>query len=113
MQGTQLKLAHDPNSTSKCLCLCLCVCVCVCVCVCFLHACQHCVPPLVVLRYGSKFALRHAGSNCWLHSHDGVYPLKYEDGRGSSHQQHVTCYEFRDVNNLWVIRRPGRYAGCV
>lgn len=60
------------------------------------------------MRYGSKFALRHAGSNCWLHSHDALYPLKYEDGRGSSHQQHVTCYEFRDTNNLWVVRRPGR-----
>ena len=109
MQGTQLKLAHDPNSTSKCLCLCVCVCVCVRV---FLACLPALCAALAVLRYGSKFALRHAGSNCWLHSHDGVYPLKYEDGRGSSHQQHVTCYEFRDLNNLWVIRRPGRYAGC-
>jgi dolichyl-phosphate-mannose--protein O-mannosyl transferase len=60
-----------------------------------------------MLRYGARMTLRHSSSNCWLHSHDHVYPLKYDDGRGSSHQQHVTCYEFADKNNEWIIRKPG------
>ena len=61
-----------------------------------------------MLRYGSSFSLRSLEYSCWLHSHNHTYPLKYPDGRGSSFQQQVTCYEFRDDNNLWTIRRPGR-----
>lgn len=50
---------------------------------------------------------RHThGRTCWLHSHSHVYPVRYPDKRGSSHQQQVTCYSFKDVNNWWIIKRP-------
>ena len=65
--------------------------------------------PPPVLRYGSTFSLRSVELSCWLHSHNHTYPLKYPDGRGSSFQQQVTCYDFRDQNNLWAIRKPGRW----
>ncbi|KAK7094771.1 protein O-mannosyl-transferase 1-like [Littorina saxatilis] len=62
--------------------------------------------------YGSQITLRHtanvAGSPCWLHSHSHVYPMRYPDGRGSSHQQQVTCYVFKDVNNWWIVKHPDR-----
>ncbi|XP_034951544.1 protein O-mannosyltransferase 1 [Chelonus insularis] len=57
--------------------------------------------------HGSQITLRHTfGRACWLHSHNHLYPLRYPDGRGSSHQQQVTCYSFKDVNNWWIIKRP-------
>lgn len=57
--------------------------------------------------HGSQITLRHTyGRACWLHSHNQVYPLRYPDGRGSSHQQQVTCYSFKDVNNWWIVKRP-------
>ncbi|CAB3250274.1 unnamed protein product [Arctia plantaginis] len=57
--------------------------------------------------HGSQITLRHAhGRTCWLHSHAHVYPVRYADGRGSSHQQQVTCYSFKDVNNWWIVKRP-------
>ncbi|XP_015609966.1 protein O-mannosyltransferase 1 [Cephus cinctus] len=57
--------------------------------------------------HGSQITLRHTyGRACWLHSHNHVYPLRYPDGRGSSHQQQVTCYSFKDVNNWWIVKRP-------
>lgn len=34
--------------------------------------------------------------------------FRYSDGRGSSHQQQVSCYSFKDVNNWWIIKRPER-----
>ncbi|XP_053600011.1 protein O-mannosyltransferase 1 [Plodia interpunctella] len=57
--------------------------------------------------HGSQITLRHThGRTCWLHSHAHVYPVRYSDGRGSSHQQQVTCYSFKDVNNWWIVKRP-------
>lgn len=53
------------------------------------------------------FFVRHThGRTCWLHSHNAVYPIRYPDKRGSSHQQQVTCYSFKDVNNWWIVKRP-------
>ncbi|EDO30753.1 predicted protein [Nematostella vectensis] len=57
--------------------------------------------------YGSQITLRHThGKQCWLHSHPETYPVKYPDGRGSSAQQQVTCYSFKDVNNWWIVKDP-------
>ncbi|VDI05397.1 dolichyl-phosphate-mannose-protein mannosyltransferase [Mytilus galloprovincialis] len=60
--------------------------------------------------FGSQITLRptyHTGGKpCWLHSHAHVYPLRYSDGRGSSHQQQVTCYVFKDINNWWIVKHP-------
>lgn len=62
--------------------------------------------PLEIV-HGSQITLRHThGRSCWLHSHEHLYPIKYSDGRGSSHQQQVTCYTFKDVNNWWIVKRP-------
>uniref|UniRef100_A0A8C9Y1I4 Protein O-mannosyl-transferase 1 n=1 Tax=Sander lucioperca TaxID=283035 RepID=A0A8C9Y1I4_SANLU len=61
--------------------------------------------------YGSQVTLRSSASQpipCWLHSHKVNYPIRYENGRGSSHQQQVTCYPFKDVNNWWIIKDPDR-----
>ncbi|XP_059487784.1 protein O-mannosyltransferase 1 [Neocloeon triangulifer] len=59
--------------------------------------------------HGSQITLRHSlGRTCWLHSHPAVYPVRYPDKRGSSHQQQVTCYSFKDVNNWWIVKRPTR-----
>lgn len=56
--------------------------------------------------HGSQITLRHThGRTCWLHSHATVYPVRYPDKRGSSHQQQVTCYSFKDVNNWWIVKR--------
>ncbi|XP_067942196.1 protein O-mannosyl-transferase 1-like [Watersipora subatra] len=53
---------------------------------------------------GTSITLRHAhGRSCWLHSHNLLYPKRYEDGRGSSHQQQVTCYPYADINNRWIV----------
>ncbi|KAH9495690.1 Protein O-mannosyl-transferase 1 [Bulinus truncatus] len=63
--------------------------------------------------YGSQITLRHTenvavGQPCWLHSHAHMYPIKYPDKRGSSHQQQVTCYIFKDINNWWIIKHPDK-----
>ncbi|KAJ8982025.1 hypothetical protein NQ317_007735 [Molorchus minor] len=64
--------------------------------------------PLLVA-HGSQITLRHShGRTCWLHSHNAVYPIRYPDKRGSSHQQQVTCYSFKDVNNWWIVKRPDK-----
>ncbi|KAM6170672.1 protein O-mannosyl-transferase 1 isoform 2-T2 [Rhynchocyon petersi] len=62
--------------------------------------------------YGSQVTLRSVFGKplpCWLHSHKNTYPMIYENGRGSSHQQQVTCYPFKDVNNWWIVKDPGRH----
>ncbi|KAB1280539.1 Protein O-mannosyl-transferase 1 [Camelus dromedarius] len=62
--------------------------------------------------YGSQVTLKNAFGKpvpCWLHSHQSTYPVIYESGRGSSHQQQVTCYPFKDVNNWWIIKDPRRH----
>ncbi|XP_058380317.1 protein O-mannosyl-transferase 1 isoform X5 [Diceros bicornis minor] len=62
--------------------------------------------------YGSQVTLRNVFGKpvpCWLHSHQNTYPMIYENGRGSSHQQQVTCYPFKDVNNWWIVKDPGRH----
>lgn len=59
--------------------------------------------------FGSQVTLRSGSSKpvpCWLHSHKANYPIRYENGHGSSHQQQVTCYPFKDVNNWWIIKDP-------
>lgn len=63
-------------------------------------------PPFV--KVGSQITLRHSFGQppCWLHSHQYVYPVKYPDERGSSHQQQVTCYGFKDINNWWIVKDP-------
>lgn len=64
--------------------------------------------PLNVV-HGSQITLRHThGRTCWMHSHAHVYPVRYADKRGSSHQQQVTCYSFKDVNNWWIVKRPNK-----
>uniref|UniRef100_A0A673MD22 Protein O-mannosyl-transferase 1 n=1 Tax=Sinocyclocheilus rhinocerous TaxID=307959 RepID=A0A673MD22_9TELE len=63
--------------------------------------------------FGSQVTLRTVSSKpvpCWLHSHKANYPVRYENGRGSTHQQQVTCYPFKDVNNWWIIKDPGRHS---
>ncbi|KAH8379658.1 hypothetical protein KR009_006425 [Drosophila setifemur] len=63
----------------------------------------------VAVVHGSQITLRHThGRTCWLHSHAAVYPVRYKDKRGSSHQQQVTCYSFKDVNNWWIVKRPSK-----
>jgi len=57
--------------------------------------------------HGSEITIRHSiGDTCWLHSHPDLYPKKYPDDRGSSHQQQVTCYSYKDTNNWWIVKKP-------
>jgi len=59
------------------------------------------------IAHGSEITIRHSiGSTCWLHSHPDLYPKKYPDDRGSSHQQQVTCYSYKDTNNWWIVKKP-------
>ncbi|GCC17208.1 hypothetical protein chiPu_0017482 [Chiloscyllium punctatum] len=46
------------------------------------------------IAYGSQITLRNVWSK--------------PSGRGSSHQQQVTCYPFKDVNNWWIVKDPGK-----
>lgn len=66
------------------------------------------------ISYGSQITLRSVmgigeqHQPCWLHSHADTYPVKYDDDRGSSHQQQVTCYGHKDANNVWIVKHPER-----
>lgn len=61
----------------------------------------------IEVAYGSQITLRHMhGTPCWLHSHPEPYPVRYSDNRGSSAQQQVTCYTYKDINNWWVVVDP-------
>ncbi|GAB0098898.1 Protein O-mannosyltransferase 1 [Sergentomyia squamirostris] len=63
----------------------------------------------IVVSHGSQVTLKPTfGRACWLHSHPHTYPVKYPDKRGSSHQQQVTAYSWKDVNNWWIVKRPTR-----
>ncbi|XP_071821442.1 protein O-mannosyl-transferase 1-like isoform X2 [Apostichopus japonicus] len=56
------------------------------------------------IAYSSQITLRHThGTPCWLHSHSDPYPVRYSDNRGSSAQQQVTCYSYKDINNWWIV----------
>ncbi|XP_038192193.1 protein O-mannosyl-transferase 1 isoform X3 [Arvicola amphibius] len=62
--------------------------------------------------FGSQVTLKSVFGKplpCWLHSHKNTYPMIYENGRGSSHQQQVTCYPFKDINNWWIVKDPRRH----
>ncbi|XP_061427635.1 protein O-mannosyl-transferase 1-like [Lethenteron reissneri] len=56
--------------------------------------------------FGSQVTLRNAHTPCWLHSHRDVYPITYVNKKGSSHQQQVTCYPYKDINNWWIVKHP-------
>jgi dolichyl-phosphate-mannose-protein mannosyltransferase len=58
----------------------------------------------IEVTHGSQITLRHThGRACWLHSHDHVYPLRYADGRGSSHQQQVFI-QLIELNDCVIIK---------
>ena len=60
------------------------------------------------IAFGSHVTLKRVdGEACWLHSHPHNYPVFYDNGRGSSAQQQITCYGYSDMNNWWAIQRPG------
>lgn len=61
------------------------------------------------VQYNDILTIHHKDTEAFLHSHEFVYPLRYEDGRISSNTQQVTCVfdpenkESLDVNNHWEI----------
>lgn len=72
------------------------------------------------VHYFDQLTLTHLNTDCFFHSHNHQYPLRYEDGRISSNQQQVTC-EYKetnaekevatnDANNWWEIV-PGTVTG--
>ncbi|GEQ67763.1 hypothetical protein JCM33374_g1428 [Metschnikowia sp. JCM 33374] len=61
------------------------------------------------INYHDIITFKHKDTDAFLHSHDLVYPLRYENGRVSSNQQQVTCVsnqngkELEDLNSQWEI----------
>ncbi len=57
--------------------------------------------------------IKHKNTNCFLHSHSHLYPLRYEDGRISSQGQQVTCAQsaMEDSNDFWEILPPQPFEG--
>ncbi|ANB14924.1 dolichyl-phosphate-mannose-protein mannosyltransferase PMT1 [Sugiyamaella lignohabitans] len=58
---------------------------------------QHMVPSDIA--YGGFITLRNVKTSGYLHSHDLFYPTK-------SFQQQTSLYQFKDVNNIWLIEPP-------
>lgn len=61
------------------------------------------------VHYHDVLTIQHKDTDAFLHSHDMVYPLRYENGRISSNLQQVTCVydqngkEINDTNSHWEI----------
>ncbi|KAJ1679428.1 Dolichyl-phosphate-mannose--protein mannosyltransferase 4 [Spiromyces aspiralis] len=58
-------------------------------------------PPI---SFGDAVTVQHVGTQAYLHSNPGRYPLRYEDGRVSSQGQQVTAIkEVNNTSNRWVF----------
>ncbi|KAI0164940.1 glycosyltransferase family 39 protein [Xylariaceae sp. FL1272] len=57
----------------------------------------------MTIDYYDTITIRHKETKAYLHSHEGKYPLRYDDGRVSSQGQQVTGYPYNDTNNYWQI----------
>lgn len=61
------------------------------------------------VQYNDVITIKHKDTGAFLHSHEQVYPLRYESGRISSNLQQVTCVvendgkEIQDANSHWEI----------
>ncbi|KAI5969461.1 PMT4 [Candida margitis] len=59
------------------------------------------------VQYYDQITIKHKETGAFLHSHEHVYPLRYEDGRISSNKQQVTCVDSEnasaDPNNQWEV----------
>lgn len=61
------------------------------------------------VNYYDILTIKHKDTGAFLHSHDMVYPLRYENGRVSSNLQQVTSFihgeqsELIDQNSQWII----------
>jgi dolichyl-phosphate-mannose-protein mannosyltransferase len=53
--------------------------------------------------YYDVITMQHKDTKVFLHSHNAIYPLRYDDGRVSSQGQQVTGYPFNDTNNHWIV----------
>lgn len=61
------------------------------------------------VQFYDVITIKHKDTGAFLHSHEQVYPLRYESGRVSSNKQQVTCVvekdgrEVQDANSHWEI----------
>lgn len=57
------------------------------------------------VNYYDIITIKHKNTECYLHSHQYRYPLRYEDGRISSQGQQVTCFNSggEDEGDKWEI----------
>lgn len=61
------------------------------------------------VQYNDIITIKHKDTEAFLHSHELVYPLRYEDGRISSNTQQVTCVfdpkdcDPQDPLNQWEV----------